>query len=94
MDSQAAVAQPVGVRPARLDSVDLLRGLVIVIMALDHVRDYYSNRWFEDPTDLTKTTSAIFLTRWITHFCAPTFIFLAGTGAFLSGTRGNCHGFF
>jgi uncharacterized membrane protein len=73
----------------RLESVDLLRGAVMVIMALDHVRDYWSNRLFDDPTDLNTTTIAIFLTRWITHYCAPTFIFLAGTGAFLSGARGK-----
>ena len=52
-------------------------------MALDHVRDFYSNVTY-DPLDLTKTTAALFLTRWITHFCAPTFIFLSGTSAFLS----------
>jgi uncharacterized membrane protein len=73
----------------RLDSVDMLRGLVIIIMALDHVRDYFSDRLFLDPVDLKTTTPAIFLTRWITHYCAPTFMFLAGTGAFLSGTRGK-----
>jgi uncharacterized membrane protein len=76
-------------RPARLESVDLLRGLVMVIMALDHVRDFWSERLMRDPVDLSDTTVPIFLTRWITHYCAPTFIFLAGAGAFLSGTRGK-----
>jgi uncharacterized membrane protein len=72
----------------RLDSVDLLRGLVIVIMALDHARDYFTIARF-DPTDLTQTTTGIFLTRWITHICAPVFVFLAGTSAFLYQARGR-----
>ncbi|HTL68302.1 MAG TPA: heparan-alpha-glucosaminide N-acetyltransferase domain-containing protein [Lacunisphaera sp.] len=81
-------------RPARLDSIDLLRGLVMVIMAIDHTRDYFHYSAIQgiDPTDLGRTSHAIFFTRWITHYCAPTFSFLAGTGVFLSATRGKTKG--
>jgi uncharacterized membrane protein len=72
----------------RLDSVDLLRGLVMVIMALDHVRDWFTNVKFS-PTDLTQASPVLFLTRWVTHFCAPSFVFLAGTAAYLSLSRGK-----
>lgn len=72
----------------RLDSIDFVRGLVMVIMALDHVRDYFSNARF-DPTDLAQTDGWYFFTRFITHYCAPVFVFLAGTGAFLSSKRQN-----
>jgi len=70
----------------RLSSIDALRGLVMIVMALDHTRDFFSNALF-DPTDLTRTTPLLFFTRWITHFCAPVFVLLAGIGAFLSLTK-------
>jgi uncharacterized membrane protein len=78
------VATPVR---SRFDSIDLLRGLVMVVMALDHTRDYFTNVWTYAPTDLYAASFPLFVTRWITHFCAPTFVFLAGTGAFIYGNR-------
>jgi uncharacterized membrane protein len=67
-----------------VQALDILRGLVMVIMALDHTRDYvHAAAMAFQPEDLARTTPAIFMTRWVTHFCAPAFMFLAGAGAFL-----------
>jgi uncharacterized membrane protein len=76
--------------PNRVQSVDALRGLVMIVMALDHIRDFfhYAATQFQ-PDDLTRTTPAIFFTRWITHFCAPVFMFTAGLAAYFWLTRGH-----
>jgi len=77
----AEIAAAPGAR-SRLLPLDALRGLIMLLMALDHVRDYFSNARYP-PLDLAHTTPALFLTRWVTHFCAPGFVLLAGTSAFL-----------
>ena len=72
----------------RISSIDFLRGLVMILMALDHVRMYFGfGTWYSEPTNLATTTPLLFFTRWITHFCAPAFVFLAGTSAFLYGMK-------
>src|SRR6476469_8529323 len=74
----------------RIRAVDLLRGIVMIIMLLDHVREYVMTGGLAgNPTDLSKTTGLLFLTRWITHFCAPTFVFLAGTSIYLQRMNGK-----
>ena len=76
-------------KPAsRLVSVDVLRGLAMVLMALDHTRDFMTYQR-SSPEDLAHTSGALFFTRFVTHFCAPVFAFLAGTGAFLATSRGK-----
>jgi uncharacterized membrane protein len=84
----ATVAPEAGHRRAyRLPSIDMLRGLVIVIMALDHVRDFFNVGGEIDPMANPGIGAALFFTRWITHFCAPVFVFLAGTSAGLMTAR-------
>jgi uncharacterized membrane protein len=74
-------------RPYRLANIDALRGLAIVIMAIDHVRDYVMVAAEQDPMANPEIGTALFFTRWITHFCAPVFVFLAGTSAGLMAAR-------
>lgn len=72
----------------RIDSIDILRGIVMVIMALDHVRDFFHIEGnTDDPLNLATTTPILFFTRWITHFCAPVFVFLSGTSIYLQSLR-------
>jgi uncharacterized membrane protein len=72
----------------RSNSIDFTRGLVMIIMALDHTRDFmHVSSLTQSPTDITTTSPVLFFTRWITHFCAPVFVFLAGSSAYLSCIR-------
>jgi len=83
----AATAQPVDesaiTKRVRIESIDVVRGVIMILMALDHVRDFFGNSGL-NPTDPATTTIPLFFTRWITHFCAPVFFLLTGTGAYLS----------
>ena len=73
---------------SRIQSIDLLRGLVMIIMALDHTRDFFHTTAFtQDPLNPETTTPVLYFTRWITHFCAPVFVFLAGTSGYLQSLR-------
>lgn len=79
-------ATPSSTKRVRLESVDVLRGIVMILMAIDHTRDFFGNPAVS-PVNLATTTVPLFFTRWITHICAPTFFLLTGTGAFLSLRR-------
>jgi uncharacterized membrane protein len=76
----------------RLDAIDILRGIVMVVMMIDHTRDFVNAQGFLfDPTDVTQTTVPLFFTRWITHFCAPLFVLLSGASIYLQKMRGKTH---
>jgi uncharacterized membrane protein len=85
---------PIPINPVsrRLESMDILRGLLMLLMAIDHTRDYFTSVVNIDPTDPVHSWPALFVTRWITHICAPGFIALAGTSVFLQRQRGKSRG--
>jgi uncharacterized membrane protein len=86
--ASASIDASKAISKKRVVSVDVLRGLVMILMALDHTRDYFSNLRFQ-PEDLTRATPALFMTRWVTHFCAPSFFLLAGVSAYLAMSAGR-----
>src|ERR1700728_1160732 len=85
-----AIAEPASAaavtKRVRIESIDVVRGVIMILMALDHTRDFFGNSGL-NPTDPAQTTIPLFFTRWITHFCAPVFFLLTGTGAYLSLRR-------
>ena len=83
--SNTSVVSSVAPR-ARLEAIDVVRGVIMILMALDHTRDFFGIPG-PSPTNLAQASAALFLTRWVTHFCAPVFFLLTGTGARLSLRR-------
>ena len=86
IDRIAVAGETAAIKRVRIESIDMVRGVIMIVMALDHVRDFFGNSGF-NPTDPATTTIPLFFTRWITHFCAPVFFLLTGTGAYLSLRR-------
>jgi uncharacterized membrane protein len=83
-----SLSAPESIRSKRIESIDLLRGIVMIIMALDHVRDYFHyDAFLYSPTDLNKASIFLFFSRFITHYCAPVFVFLAGISAYIYGSK-------
>jgi uncharacterized membrane protein len=81
-------ATEISATPSRIHSIDFLRGIVMVLMALDHTRTFLHEDFYQfNAEDLSQTTPVLFFTRWVTHFCAPVFIFLVGTSAYLLHRR-------
>ena len=78
-----AITEAVPSKRVRIESIDVVRGFIMILMALDHTRDFFGVPGVS-PTDPATTTIPLFFTRWITHFCAPVFFLLTGTGAYLS----------
>ena len=88
--SPAPIDKPSAMSKSRLLSVDALRGFVMIIMALDHTREFFhSGAMVFQPEDLSRTTTVLFFTRWITHICAPVFVFTAGLGAYFWMSHGR-----
>ncbi|HTS34463.1 MAG TPA: heparan-alpha-glucosaminide N-acetyltransferase domain-containing protein [Candidatus Solibacter sp.] len=81
-----SVTAPAIAMRARIESIDIVRGVIMILMAVDHTRDFFGTPGI-NPTNPATTTVSLFFTRWITHFCAPTFFLLTGTGAYLMGRR-------
>lgn len=77
-------------KPPRIESIDVLRGVIMILMALDHTRDFFGVPGI-NPVDPAQTTIPLFFTRWSTHFCAPVFFLLTGTGAYLSRRKKSKH---
>src|SRR3982750_1248177 len=89
MNTIAPTLAPARKTTHRIATIDILRGIVMIIMALDHTREFFHHDSLigNDPLNFKTTWPFLFFTRWITHYCAPTFVFLSGTSVFLMGQK-------